>query len=44
MAFECYKRHKGDIQSKAEKDNLILIYHRGDILIAVNGEDIGGEI
>jgi hypothetical protein len=40
VAFEGYKRHKGDIQSKAEKDRVI--YHKNDILLTVNGEDIGG--
>lgn len=40
VAFEAYKRHKGDIQSKAEKD--MVVWNKGDILLAVNGEDIGG--
>jgi hypothetical protein len=40
VAFEAYKRHKGDIQSKAEKDRVI--NHKNDILLTVNGEDIGG--
>jgi hypothetical protein len=37
--FEGYKRHKGDISYKAEKDRVI--YHKNGILLTVNGEDIG---
>ena len=41
MAFNSYKRHKGDIQSKAEKNRAV--WNKGDVLVAVNGEDIAGK-
>jgi hypothetical protein len=41
VAFEAYKNLKGDIQSKAKKDRVV--WNKGDILLAVNGEDIGGK-
>ena len=40
MVFDGYKRDKGDIVLKAENDRVI--YHKNDILLAVNGEDNGG--
>jgi hypothetical protein len=39
VGLEGYIRHKGDIKSKVEKDNVI--YHEDDSLLAVNGENIG---
>jgi len=41
VAFEGYKKHKGDIQSKAEKDRVV--WKKGDVLVAINGEDIAGK-
>ena len=41
VAFDSYKRHKGDIQSKAEKNRVV--WNKGDVLVAVNGEDIAGK-
>jgi C-terminal processing protease CtpA/Prc len=41
VAFDSYKRHKGDIQSKAEKNKVV--WNKGDVLVAVNGEDIAGK-
>ena len=41
VAFDSYKRHKGDIQSTAEKNRVV--WNKGDVLVAVNGEDIAGK-
>ena len=41
VAFDRYNRHKGDILSQAEKDQLI--WNQYDVLLAVNGEDIAGK-
>jgi hypothetical protein len=40
VAFDRYIRHKGDIPSKAEKNNVMR--NKYDVLLAVNRQDRGG--